>query len=97
MDGLLPDEVRWRRGKEHLGWAFTFALMQLCKDRLRIDIERNRSTISQYVDMQAVEHACEAYCRTGHSHDAENLYLVAHLAVWLERHSSRPRPPAVTG
>jgi asparagine synthase (glutamine-hydrolysing) len=26
MAGLLPDEVRWRRGKEHLGWTFTKAL-----------------------------------------------------------------------
>ncbi|MCV2877658.1 asparagine synthase-related protein [Sedimentimonas flavescens] len=23
MDGLLPDGVRWRLGKEHLGWLFT--------------------------------------------------------------------------
>lgn len=26
MAGLLPDEVRWRRGKEHLGWDFTRAV-----------------------------------------------------------------------
>jgi asparagine synthase (glutamine-hydrolysing) len=25
--GLLPDPVRWRLGKEHLGWTFTKALM----------------------------------------------------------------------
>ncbi len=25
--GLLPDAVRWRRGKEHLGWTFSQALM----------------------------------------------------------------------
>ncbi|MBL4812768.1 MAG: hypothetical protein JKX69_10545 [Rhodobacteraceae bacterium] len=24
--GLLPDETRWRRGRSHLGWAFTQAL-----------------------------------------------------------------------
>jgi asparagine synthase (glutamine-hydrolysing) len=28
MQGLLPDSVRWRRGKEHLGWRFTSALLQ---------------------------------------------------------------------
>lgn len=27
MAGLLPDTVRWRRGKEHLGRAFTHALL----------------------------------------------------------------------
>lgn len=25
--GLLPDPVRWRRGKEHLGWTFTKTLL----------------------------------------------------------------------
>lgn len=28
MEGLLPDAVRWRRGKEHLGWMFT---QNLCR------------------------------------------------------------------
>jgi asparagine synthase (glutamine-hydrolysing) len=27
MHGLVPDAVTWRRGKEHLGWAFTKALI----------------------------------------------------------------------
>ncbi len=27
MTGRLPDAVRWRTGKEHLGWAFTQALI----------------------------------------------------------------------
>ena len=26
MAGLLPDEVRWRRGRQHLGATFTEAL-----------------------------------------------------------------------
>lgn len=28
MAGLLPDEVRWRKGKEHLGWTFTNACIE---------------------------------------------------------------------
>ncbi len=32
MAGLLPDAVRWRRGKEHLGWIFTKALMDQWPD-----------------------------------------------------------------
>lgn len=95
MQGRLPDEVRWRRGKQHLGWAFTSSMMGLCKHRLPIDLERNRSTISQYVNIHAVNSACEAYCRTGRSPDMEGLYAVVHLAVWLDRHSRRPLPPVV--
>lgn len=29
MAGLLPDEVRWRRGKEHLGWNFRNEFVRL--------------------------------------------------------------------
>lgn len=28
MAGLVPDDVRWRRGKQHLGWAFTKSLCE---------------------------------------------------------------------
>lgn len=28
MAGLLPDAVRWRRGKEHLGWTFSMTLLK---------------------------------------------------------------------
>jgi asparagine synthase (glutamine-hydrolysing) len=27
MAGLLPDDVRWRKGKQHLGWTFTVAFL----------------------------------------------------------------------
>ncbi|WP_223428713.1 asparagine synthase-related protein [Tateyamaria pelophila] len=32
MAGLLPDEVRWRRGKEHLGYTFTESLFSQWPD-----------------------------------------------------------------
>lgn len=30
LAGVLPVQVAWRRGKEHLGWRFNFALLQHC-------------------------------------------------------------------
>lgn len=33
MAGLLPDEVRWRMGKEHLGWSFTNTVSQSWVER----------------------------------------------------------------
>ena len=32
MQGLLPDTVRWRRGKQHLGWCFTKQLLEYWPD-----------------------------------------------------------------
>lgn len=32
MEGLLPDAVRWRTGKEHLGWTFTQKLIDQWQD-----------------------------------------------------------------
>ena len=28
MAGIVPDDVRWRKGKEHLGWTFTSKVME---------------------------------------------------------------------
>lgn len=36
--GLLPDPVRWRRGKDHLGWAFNRALLQVRREHVRLEI-----------------------------------------------------------
>jgi asparagine synthase (glutamine-hydrolysing) len=87
--GLLPDEVRWRRGKEHLGWSFTEALMEKSKDRVRQAIEENLPLVAPYVDMNATRAACGSCLSEGDMTQAENVYEVAHLGAWLSRHAGR--------
>jgi asparagine synthase (glutamine-hydrolysing) len=90
MAGLLPDQIRWRRGKEHLGQAFTVSLMRDMRERVRFEIQRNRDRITSYVDMRAVGMAAEAFEHGDSSDQAERLYDAAHLAAWVGRFSCRP-------
>jgi asparagine synthase (glutamine-hydrolysing) len=91
MSGMLPDEVRWRRGKEHLGRAFSLSLMSELGDRMRLEIDRNRDTMAKYVDMHAVDAAAAAYMSEGDPEQAERFYDAVHLAAWLHRFGCRPR------
>jgi asparagine synthase (glutamine-hydrolysing) len=90
---LLPDEVRWRRGKEHLGWAFTNALMDSVRDSMRRDLESNLAAVDRYVGLDAAE-ACRDYVRSGDAVQASNAYDVWLLAEWLHRHADRPSQTA---
>ena len=65
MAGRLPDAVRWRRGKEHLGWAFTHGADGAIADDMRCDVEANLAATSRYVDMNAARSACRSLSRKG--------------------------------
>jgi len=80
MAGLLPDSVRWRRGKQHLGWTFT---RKLFRQRPELDggIEEYAGTISPYVDLRQAARARESGLNS--SHFAGWLKAV-YLAMWLE-------------
>ena len=53
MSDKLPDEVRWRRGKEHLGPAFTREIF----DQMAAELSSAhvRETIAPYVDLRRIE------------------------------------------
>jgi asparagine synthase (glutamine-hydrolysing) len=92
MTGRLPDAVRWRRGKEHLGWSFTMALMDRMRDRMRLGIEGHSDVIALYLDADKLREACQSYFAAGDSAHAERVYDAAHLGSWLRGHGDRPRP-----
>lgn len=91
MAERLPDTVRWRRGKEHLGWAFTTALMSRMRPRIRGEIEANWELAKLYIDVDGVRKVCAAYFDEGDLAQADKVYEIAHLALWLRRHAERPR------
>ena len=91
MAGSLPDSVRWRLGKQHLGWAFTTKLMQAMQANLRFAINENLNILMQFIDKDAVKNACQSYFADNDLSQAEKVYEAAHLGVWLKRHRERPR------
>ena len=91
MAERLPDAVRWRLGKEHLGWTFTTALMNRMRPRIHGQIEANWELVKPYVDMDRVRKVCAAYFDRGDLAQTDKVYEIAHLAVWLRRHAVRPQ------
>lgn len=90
MENRLPDQVRWRKGKENLGWAFTSHLMEELHGRLQIAITENMDILYNYVDAGSVQLACQAYFEDKDPNQAEKVYEAAHLAMWLKCHKERP-------
>jgi asparagine synthase (glutamine-hydrolysing) len=89
MAGKLPDAVRWRRGKQHLGWDFTQALMARMKERMPIDIAAKETMLTSYMQAEAVRLLGGVNSLDGNAEGVESLYEAVHLAAWLDRHSYR--------
>ena len=86
MAGRLPEAVRWRRGKEHLGWTFTTALTKVMQANMEWIIHEHSDTLSRYIDMNRVPYMAE-----GGPEQESKLFEAAHLAAWLRRHAACPR------
>ncbi len=90
MGEHLPDTVRWRRGKEHLGWDFTRALIGKTQSTINAAIDTN----NQYIlpDINA-NYSLDALLSSADTKDIESMadiYDAACLNLWLE-HSLETR------
>ncbi len=96
MAGRLPDAVRWRIGKEHLGWRFNTELTETSEWRRLNASLVFEERLAPYVDLRQYESSK----RRQTPEDSETLHyevwLGQHLAGWLDRHRCRRRViPAV--
>jgi asparagine synthase (glutamine-hydrolysing) len=89
--GRLPDAVRWRLGKQHLGSSFTKALMELMKDQMQSDLQESQSCIEPYLRSDVVAAAARSYFDQGNEAPGATVYEAVHLALWLRRHAARPQ------
>jgi asparagine synthase (glutamine-hydrolysing) len=82
MRDRLPEAVRRRPGKEHLGWAFTAQVLRASHDEFRSAIVDNRALLEPYVKSALLEgdlHAGSSLAQM------ERWYEVAVLGSWLRR------------
>jgi len=81
MRGLLPNDVIWRRGKEHLGWAFTQALFEGIPDWEQ-HIVAGHATIDRYVGSAFLD---KGPIRRREALDTETKMRVFYLLKWIDR------------
>jgi asparagine synthase (glutamine-hydrolysing) len=80
MAGRLPDAVRWRPGRQHLGSVFLTSVMKPRAAMMRQSPDRLLKLLRPYVDANVVKDESDAW----------GEYRALSLAVWLERASQRP-------
>jgi len=78
--GLLPEEVRWRPGKEHLGWSFTRALFASRCWSEKLD-GHPRETISRFVALDQIE-SVQRKC--GDSKAFVDWVNAVYLSLWFD-------------
>ena len=83
MSNRLPDSVRWRRGKEHLGWKFHSRVSARWHDDMHALIQAKKKSLGRYVKTDVLHRAL--FEQKGSS-DIEILRECAALASWLERY-----------
>jgi len=89
MQGILPREVAWRRGRwEGLGARCTSSLMRTQEARLGRFVARELDDLDCWVDVGAVRRAYHRYLNTREPEAGEKVWQAAKLAWWLQSQAS---------
>ena len=87
MQDRLPDEVRWARGKPHLGSVFNAALTQHAIRNGELEKNRLQMELKGYVEPHKLEKAWREFLDAS---DTQNLHTAYVLSVWLRENEHRP-------
>ncbi len=85
MEGILPKEIQWRKGKSNLGPNFNRGLLWFEKKRLDNVIFNDTRVISKYVNKAALQNAYNRYASGKGDEDAMTVWKTVTLALWLGR------------
>jgi asparagine synthase (glutamine-hydrolysing) len=80
MADRLPDTVRWRRGKTHLGRKFIAAISQAEQSRRQTALDASRDKLATWIRPDVLSQV------DGTSPDYGPYDRIVHLAQWLQTH-----------
>ena len=87
MQGRLPDDVRWGRGKPHIGGMYNDTLDHQELARGSLSLKELARSLKGFVDPLALQRAWRLF-EAGRRSDQVHLALV--LSRWLEQNENRP-------
>lgn len=92
MDGILPENVRWRRDRGHPGWKFHEQLVcELAQGVPSMwNLPHIASTLNKWVDAARLARAWEAYENDADYATGFNLFTLAALAQWMKTRKLTP-------
>lgn len=83
----LPPQVRWRLGKEHLGWSFVCRLQDESLDLIGRTMALGLVGISRYVDVQSARNQLVELRRSPTDSARLNVFRVMTLSLWAQKTS----------
>lgn len=89
LRGILPEEVRRRRGKSNLGPNFEHTLLAFERDRLEAVAAGGCKAIEEYVDMAALRSAYGRLLTRPTGDDVTAVWKATTLALWLSYSGAR--------
>jgi len=90
MAGRLPDAVRWRNGKEHLGFAFTKAFVEKTEETILFEPPVYLEAFCYRTPVTHGDLSEEAKADTDSVEEKILWYKGKHLNAWLHRNRLRP-------
>jgi len=85
-ESLLPNEVVWRKGWDHIGWSLTTAWMQTRYDNIVTEILNQKTILEMYVDHQFFECLKKCDYSASKPDNLSNILDIFILVNWLKKH-----------
>ena len=82
----LDKKVRWRRGKEHLGYYFVRSAMESSQKLVYSRLQGDLGTLEAYINKEVLEHRLKMYQNENDDNSTMFLYDILTLLLWIERH-----------
>ena len=90
MAGRLPDSVRWRPGRSHLGVSFTRTVLEPRLNAMRLQRDAIWKPLEPFVDRTKFQTSWRKYFEDGDERHAPRVQRAVSLAQWLHGRSARP-------
>jgi len=85
MHGRLPDTVRWRRDKQHLGSSMSDVLLSRQREAFGRRVLDMREQLLPYLDAAKLDDRVKAFFANGGNEASSEFLEVLPLATWLTR------------
>jgi len=90
MDGLLPEDVRWRHNKANLGIGLKLNMLKYCSDDLDNALFRDSANIDRFLNIDQLRNVYKRFKQDPlktFDHDCMILVAAVHLSNWVMKNN----------